>query len=462
MQHQTTLLHTKIKDERTMSLAAENELIPFDDVTSSPSSKKTLYKYTILSILCLIQFSKAYCENLTVGLQHTIIQVMKIDNTLYGVLHSAVTYPGTILPLVGGLLSDKFVGVGKLYCLPFLVGTALLGQILLTVGASVDTFWVMIIGRSFLGIADGLQVNLLFSCKTIWFKDDLTIALAVGFACTSFGATTVIVLSQIIYDSLEITNRNFRLGLVISVGCILMIVALFSSIILVVIDEKGEKKELVVKPQKKTKINFNDFKDFSLAYWSLFLSLSLYYGATDSFVANGQVLFISKYGLSITEASIANTIIYFGVVLINPFIGLLINTSQYHILWCIAGIMLSIGSNLLVLCTSLMKPIPFIVGCINAVSFSLFITAIWPIVPRIVQHHQLNTAYGIINCTWVSPLLFLLTGAIIDYIGYTFQVTFYIALHAIGIVFLLILLVKAKDIHRSNTSTVEKEGISEN
>ena len=437
-----------------MSMSDGSELFSFEDSATTSTdrfSKKTLYKYTILSMLCLIQFSKTYCGNLTVGLQHTIIQVMKIDNTLYGVLHSAETYPGTILPLVGGLFIDKLSGVGKLYCLPFLVGTALLGQILLTVGASINTFWVMIIGRLFVGIGDGLEINLLFICKTIWFKDDLTIALAFGFTCSRLGSTLAIALPQTIYDSLEITNRNFRLGLVISVGCILMIVALFSSIILVVIDERGEKKRLVVKPQKKTKINFNDFKDFSLVYWSLFLSLSLYYGATFSFVANGQVLFISKYGLSITEASIANTIIYFGVVLINPFIGLLINTSQYHILWCIAGIMLSIGSNLLILCTSLMKSIPFIVGCINAVSYSFFTIAIWPIIPRIVQHHQLNTAYGIINCAWVSPIIYTLTGIIIDHIGYTYQAVYYIALYAVGLIFLLIIMMGVKDIRRSKT-----------
>ena len=94
-----------------MSVVSDNELFSFEDSsktsrTSARFTKKTLYKYTILAIICFIQFTKVYCENVTVGLQHTIMQVMKIDNTMYGVLNSAETYPGMILPLIGGLCTS--------------------------------------------------------------------------------------------------------------------------------------------------------------------------------------------------------------------------------------------------------------------------------------------------------------------------------------------------------------------
>ena len=423
------------------------------DVDSSKGkigSSICLYKYTILFFLGLLHAARQFCNNIPIGLQDTIIKVMKVDNAWYGILHSAEYYPGVILPLLGGIAMDKLFG-GKLYILPFMTGLRLLGQIAVATGAIMDIFWVMILARLLVGIADGIDINLLLTCKSTWFKEDLTIAMSIGYMWSRLGATMALTVSQPIYDSLDIiANQNVRLGLVISVGSILMTFALLGSIILVVMDEIGEKRGLVVKPKKKLKINFSDFKSFSVLFWAVFVPQALFYSFATNFVANGQLLYISKYNLSTNEAIVANAILYFGVVLINPFIGLLINTSQYHILWCIAGFVLSIGSNLLILCTSLMKPIPFIVGCINAVSYSFFTTAIWPIIPRIVEHHQLNTAYGIINCTWFSPVTALVVGIIIDNIGYIFQAIFYISLCTIGILSLLIMLVKVKDIRTVN------------
>ena len=69
------------------------------------------YKYFMLLLLCFVQSSSTYCNNLPVGLQHSIIQVMRIDNTLFGVLYSAEMYPNIFMPLIGGVLVDRVLGM---------------------------------------------------------------------------------------------------------------------------------------------------------------------------------------------------------------------------------------------------------------------------------------------------------------------------------------------------------------
>ena len=321
----------------------------------------------------------------------------------------------------------------------------LLGQMVLSAGAFVNAFWVMIIGRVIMGLGNGLTTTLVFSYETILFKEDVSFAMAIGFTFSRLGATLAISFSQTIYDwlALFVTVQNYRLGLVLSVGNMCMIGTVLCVITLISLDRKRERcVQKGRKVQKKnTPVNIQDFKDFSLNYWLVFLSLSLFYGAVFSFVSNGQLLFVSKFGLTVNEASVANSLIYLGTIFVNPIVGKLVSIYGFHIQWCIAGIMLKVLYLLILYsATDVLNFIPYAIGFINAVGYSCFAVAIWPIVPRIVKEHQLNTAYGILNCSWIGPIVSMSAGAIIDHIGYLMQGIYYLTLFCVSCISLLALL----------------------
>ncbi len=355
---------------------------------------------------------------------------MGIDNTLFGVLYSAQMYPEIFMPLFGGVLIDRLLGMKLGIFLVTLV--VLLGQIVMSAGAFVDVFWVMIIGRTTMGFGNGLLTTVIFSYQTILFRHNLSLVMSIGFTCSRLGATLAISFSQTIYDWLAfVTLQNYRLGLVLSLGNISMLGSIVCVILLILLDKKqeGEDPQLVDETQRNC-INIQDLKDFSLNFWLVFLSLSLFYGVIFSFVSNGQLLFVSKFGLTVNEANIANSIIYFVTIFFNPVVGKLINVYGFHLLWCFVGIILKILFLLIVFVTS--KPafmfLPYLMGIINGLGYSCFVIGIWPIVPRIVKKHQLNTAYGILNCSWIGPVVSVSAGAIIDHVGYLMQGIFYLIL----------------------------------
>ena len=58
-------------------------------------------------------------------------------------------------------------------------------------------------------------------------------------------------------------------------------------------------------PFKKRKFSLNDLKDFSLQYWVTCICIALFYAGLYSFVANDQLFFTSKFGLSTKQANTA-------------------------------------------------------------------------------------------------------------------------------------------------------------
>ena len=83
------------------------------------------------------------------ALEHNIIQVMHVDTTQYELLYSLYSWPNIFLVVVSGVLLDKVLGV-RLGLLITLV-LSCLGQLLFGVGAILDQYWLMVVGRFILG-----------------------------------------------------------------------------------------------------------------------------------------------------------------------------------------------------------------------------------------------------------------------------------------------------------------------
>ena len=166
---------------------------------------------------------------------------MRIDATQYNLLFSAFTWPNIILCLIGGIVIDRFLGLSRGFILVTLL--SLLGEIIFVVGAFVDSFLIMLIGRFILGSGIELLLNVIHAYQAIWFLGkEISFAMSLGTSTCRLGGAIGLIVPQLIYDSFHfISNPNHRLGVTLVVGVLTMILSLVCCVMIILLDKRGAK-----------------------------------------------------------------------------------------------------------------------------------------------------------------------------------------------------------------------------
>ena len=389
-----------------------------------------LYLTVLLSLSCWLKLLCFYCLETPGGLEDTIIKVMGIDTTQYNLLFLVTTWPNMFMPIIAGAIADRILGPRSSTIILVLI--MMLGQIIWSVGSFVNLFWVVLIGRFFIGVGGTLipVVNSIFFVK--WFgKRYLTFASSIGGTFARLGGSAALAVPQLIYKQFEdfITSPPCRLGATLLVGAFLLLIGLLVSIVMVLMDKY---KEVMSKKEKfkQSKIHCTDLKQFDDRFW-LIASIAVYYSTVYAFTGIGQGFFVQKYGLSLETASIANSLIFSATILATPVMGYIVNAIGYHILWTIGGIISGLIVHIILLASNPgLTYVPYITGTIYSISFTMINSAYWPIPGLIVDENQIATAYGINNSTsnlfW--GLLAIVSGFIIDNFGYLVLELVYVSL----------------------------------
>ena len=124
---------------------------------------------------------------------------MHLTDLEYNSLYSVYSFPNIILPLVGGLVIDKMgVRVGTFVFTLIMI----IGQSIFMLGATYETFWVMILGRFVFGMGG----ECLFVCQSTvisqWFKaKELALALGLNITVSRLGSSINGAITPIIYNS---------------------------------------------------------------------------------------------------------------------------------------------------------------------------------------------------------------------------------------------------------------------
>ena len=398
------------------------------------------YRYIILILLCYMQGTAMYAVEKLGGIENTIIQVMRIDATQYNLLFSAFTWPNIILCLIGGIVIDRFLGLSRGFILVTLL--SLLGEIIFVVGAFVDSFFVMLIGRFILGSGVELVIVVGHAYQAIWFLGkEISFAMSLAMSASRLSGAIGLIVPQLIYESFHfISNPNYRLGASLMVGVLAMILSLICCVMIILLDKRGakllEREQLQIK-----KITLRDIKDFSISFWLIAIAITIYYPVVFSFTGIGQLFIINKYRLSIIEASVANSLIFAAVIFLTPLIGILVDIFGYNLAWAQFGVVTGIVCHLMYATSTGESYIPFLIGILYSVSYSFFGIAVYPVPALIVQEHQLVTAYGLAKSSYNLgyTVISIISGVIIDSAGYFFMSIYYLLLLYIVFIILIIL-----------------------
>ncbi|RKP22162.1 MFS general substrate transporter [Rozella allomycis CSF55] len=118
-------------------------------------------QWIILFFSCFIVFGSYYCYDIPASLNKPIHKYM---NTTYdehqyqlNLLYSVYSFPNTILPLIGGILVDKYGTTTTLIVFGILV---VFGHFIFSIGLTLKSFPTMLLGRFVFGLGgETLEVS---------------------------------------------------------------------------------------------------------------------------------------------------------------------------------------------------------------------------------------------------------------------------------------------------------------
>ncbi len=403
--------------------ANEGILTTFFSYLKDPNQRP--YRYAIAILLSLIQGVSSYTSELPGGLQAAMIRVMRLDDAHYNMIFSAYTWADIVMSLVGSVIVNQYIGI-RIGFVVFLT-IILSGQLLCAISGFVDSFWIFLLGRLIVGCGTGTSISILNSLQILWFEGkEITFIMSISRCFCRLFATLSLFTPQLMYESLTFINSSFnRLGTTLMVGTVLCMLAVTFGLLVVLLDRHGA-RVIGRKPPKKKKINLIDALRFPLSFWLIALQCSLFYAVIVSSSANGPLFIVSKYGLSVDMASIANSLSYASIVIVTPFIALAIDYYGYNLVWGSIGIGFAIASNILYIVSGPSLFVPFLAATLSSCGFSFFGSAIWVTPGFIVEKHQITTAYGVAMSVYAigSSVVGVISGVIIDEFGYLVLLVF--------------------------------------
>ncbi|XP_003390169.2 PREDICTED: major facilitator superfamily domain-containing protein 1-like [Amphimedon queenslandica] len=368
---------------------------------------------------------------------------MGVTTAEYALLFSVSAWSSTFLGIVGGVLIDKLVGL-RLGLL-IVVSSILMGQIVWSLGGIFNNYFIMLAGRFFIGIGNDLVLVIDNAFKAIWFKEDLSLAIAIDIGFGRIGGTLAILLPQLIYDSLSVFDSpTFRLGVSLLTAAGFMIIGLIFTIIIFLMDYFKEKSTIKSSNPAPTHVCgiTKIFTHFPPSFWLAVGVYVTYVPTIYSFVGIGQGFFIQKYGLSMQMANLANSLLYGSGVILIPFVGFLMNRTGFHLYWLLTALITTTLPPYFIFMFSKGESyIPLIAGPFYSLSYTLCGPSFVVLIPLIIDKKYLATAYGIQNSSFNATysLLTYITGLIIDTVGYFVLQGFFMHIIILCIDFTLIM-----------------------
>ena len=400
------------------------------------------YRYSILVLVCLIEISLTFNDDMTDGLAKVLLEVMDIDTLTYEYLDGFGTIPNIVLCILGGYLIDRYFGIRYSLIAASIIG--LIGEVIFCVGIFTSQYWSMVLGTTITFIAEEMLMMLLYIYQARWFrKKELTFALGLNSSAECLGSALAMSLSNLFYEYLSFipVPPHIHLGITCLLGPLAAFISLICCFFIVCLDRKRSKpsKNLTGLSVKKCA---NFYKYISLNVVLVSVAYGLYDPVIDSFSTIGQLLFVKKFKLNINMASFGNGLLSWLNILLLPLFGLVIDITGYHVYWSIAGVSLGILTHTLLLSSSF-PFIPFIAQFLYSVSDSLFCSSMSPLPAFIVPESQEATIYGIMDS--FENLMFVVcvfaTGHIADTAGYNVLEMFYILLLIVCLISLVNLLI---------------------
>jgi MFS family permease len=360
--------------------------------------------------LAAIAVSSSYYEDDVIGPIADLLHRQRgFTQSQLGMLNGVISIPNVALALINGLLIDRY-GPARMALWSAAIGVV--GAALTAVGSPYE---LMVAGRFIFGISEGAIFIALIAGLAQWFpRSGIALATALYLSLARVGSYAVDTSTAWAHSFYE---RGWQAPLWLGTGITL---AGFAAAAIyyrldrrhrhgIALDGAGTAEGIApptldahatrhAQPSRnaqRARVNWSQLLTFDMSYWYI-LGLHVLYAAVFFPFRTTYAIeyFQHAKGLSLAQAGVANSWVFFAAIFATPFFGLLADRFGHR------ALMLTFGTLLL--------PLTFVVlglthlslwvtTVMMGISFSLVPAIIWPATTLIVEPRRLGTALGLIT-----------------------------------------------------------------
>ena len=352
---------------------------------TSRSSGNSRLRWWVL-VLAAVAVSSSYYEDDVIGpIADLLTRQRGFSQSQLGMLNGVISIPNVALALINGLAVDRY-GPARVALWSAAIGV--LGAALTAVGSPYE---IMVFGRFIFGVSEGAIFIALIAGLAQWFsRSGIALATAVYLSLArvgSYAVDTSTAWARPLYD------RGWQPPLWLGTG--ITLAGLVAAIAFYWLDRHHRPGARSAGVATAERVKWGHVLKFDMSYWYILALHVLYAAVFFPFRTTYAIeYFQHAKGLTLSQAGVANSWVFFAAIFATPCFGLLADRIGHR------ALMLTLGTLLL--------PVTFVVlgltdlslwvsTVMMGISFSLVPAVIWPATTLIVEPRRLGTALGLIT-----------------------------------------------------------------
>jgi MFS family permease len=336
--------------------------------------------------LAAIAVSSSYYEDDVIGPIADLLHRQRgFTQSQLGMLNGVISIPNVALALINGVMIDRY-GPARMALWAAAIGV--LGAALTAIGTP---YGLMVIGRFIFGVSEGAIFIALVAGLAQWFsRSGIALATALYLSLArvgSYAVDTSTAWARPLYEG------GWQQPLWLGTG--MTVAGLAAAMVFYWLDRHHRPAAQSAGAGTAERVQWRQLLKFDRSYWYI-LALHVLYAAVFFPFRTTYVIeyFQHAKGLTLSQAGVANSWVFFAAIFATPFFGLLADRLGHR------ALMLAFGTLLL--------PLTFVVlglttlslwvsTVMMGISFSLVPAVIWPATTLIVEPRRLGTALGLIT-----------------------------------------------------------------
>jgi MFS family permease len=347
------------------------------------SSGDSPLRWWVLALAAIAVSSSYYNDDVIGPIADLLHRQRGFSQSQLGMLNGVISIPNVALALINGLLIDRY-GPARIAFWSAAIGV--LGAALTAVG---NPYPLMVAGRFIFGISEGAIFIALLAGLAQWFsRGGIALAAAVYLSLARVGSYAVDTSTAWAHP---LYARGWQPPLWFGTGIAL---AGFAAAAVFYWLDRHHRPHLPAAADAQN-LNWRDLLKFDRSYWYI-LALHVLYAAVFFPFRTTYVIeyFQHAKGLTLQQAGVANSWVFFAAIFATPLFGLLADRFGHRALMLCFGTLLLPLTFVVLGTTSLSL---WVSTVMMGISFSLVPAIIWPATTLIVAPRRLGTAFGLIT-----------------------------------------------------------------
>jgi MFS family permease len=299
-----------------------------------------------------------------------------------GSLNAIYSLPNIGIALLGGMLADRY---GPARVSIWTAAVCFVGAVLTAFGSH---FWVMVAGRFLFGVGgETIFVALLVGLGRWFAGPRVGVAMALYFSLARLGSYLADLSPEILKP---LYDRGWQPPLVLAAavaGSSLAATLAYGAI--------EARVQLPIREGVPERLDWRALRGVNPAFWYLLGMATLFYAVVFPFRSTFSIeYFQNAKGLSLQDAGIANSWVFFAAIFASPVFGWVADRFGHKTLMMALG-MLALAVSFLILGAT-EWPL-WMTTALVGFSYSLVPAVLWPAVTQLVDLRRLGAAFGLMT-----------------------------------------------------------------